>query len=387
MQNKLFFLALALLSLCAFSQKLIAQEIRMDENGRAIIVNEDGTITPWGAQIQEDGNSNSYPVLKVEIDPLPGDIDVTTEDLRRIAERKAQLAKEAARIAEERAEEARLQRIALEKEYKVAANGDSNEELLRRIEERLKSAREMETETRQEATLAHNEASAAEQITERGTYVEDYLREQELKKKQVQQYEDVDILAGDSYENIILDDNYAPFAHTHQVIQAPPAERCAVAYKGINEKGRYQKDLRKEILFTFTDERLRPYLEDQEYLTCKASLTQLGGYRLLSLDLTFAYPNASEAYGFIEKGSYLMVKMLNNQFITLYSGEMVKGTYDTTTKLLTYRVHYPISQGQFNSLRRNEVNSVIVSWSSGYEEYQIYDPGFFIDQVNCLEQD
>ena len=105
----------------------------------------------------------------------------------------------------------------------------------------------------------------------------------------------------------------------------------------------------------------------------------------MTLEFTFAYPNAREAYGFIEKGSYLMVKMLNNQFITLFSGKMDRGTYDTKTELLTYSVHYPIDQAQLNLLSRSEVDQVVVSWSSGYEEYEVYELGFFINQIACLD--
>jgi len=360
--------------------------LRFAEDGRAIIVHPDGRTEPFSGENQ--GEIEKYPVLDAEVAPLGGDIKVTSEDLRRIAERKAQLAKEAVRIAEERAEEARQQRLALEKEYQEKAKaGDTNEEFMRRIEQRLKSARAMEQATKREARLALNEAQRAEEITERGTYVEDYLRKQELKKQQIKQYEGLNITASASYDDLLLDGDNLPFAHSSEVIQSPPPQQCKVTFKGVNSKGRYQKDLKKQVLFTHTDERLRPHLKGKEYLTCRASLTQVGGYRLLSLEFTFAFPNASEAYGFIEKGSYLMIKMLNNQFITLYSGEMAKGTYDTTTELLRYDVHYPISQGQYNSLKRNEVNSVIVSWSSGYEEYEVYSPGFFIRQVACLEED
>jgi len=388
MQNITIFAALLTASFLLLPNCLAAQspELRFEEDGRAFIVYPDGRTVPFSGENQ--GEIEKYPVLDVEVAPLGGDIKVTSEDLRRIAERKAQLAKEAVRIAEERAEEARQQRLALEKEYQEKAKaGDTNEEFMRRIEQRLKSAREMEQATQREARLALNEAERAEEITERGTYVEDYLRKQELKKQQIKQYEGLNITASASYDDLLLDGDNLPFAHSSEVIQSPPPQQCQVTFKGVNNKGRYQKDLKKQVLFTHTDERLRPHLKGKEYLTCRASLTQVGGYRFLSLEFTFAFPNASEAYGFIEKGSYLMIKMLNNQFITLYSGEMAEGTYDTTTKLLRYDVHYPISQGQYNSLKRNEVNSVIVSWSSGYEEYEVYSPGFFIRQVACLEED
>jgi hypothetical protein len=387
MQNKTFFPAfvaafLICLSYSAFSQ---GPEIRFEPDGRAIIVHPDGRTEPFSGEAGQQSSIDKYPVLDVEIAPLAGDIKITSEDLRRVADRKAQLAKEAAKIAHQRAEEARQQRLALEKEYKMAAKGETNEAFLKRIRQRLDAARRTESETHQEAVIANNEAVRAEQITERGTYVQDYLQQQALKKQQVQAFEEQNFTATASYGQLLVDGDIAPFSHSPEVIQSPP-ENCEVVFEGVNSKGKFQKDLKKGLLFTHTDDRLRPYLKDQEYLSCQASLMQLGGYRLLSLEFTFAFPNASEAYGFIEKGSYLMIKMLNNHFVTLYSGELDRGTYDTQTKLLTYQVHYPVNQSEFNILKKNEVDTVIVSWSSGYEEYEVYAPGFFIQQAACLEE-
>lgn len=375
---------------------IIAQPvIRTNENGEAIIVFPDGRTMSFseytaggGADNNNDAtdDANKYPVLDVEIAPLAGQIPITSEDLRRISERKTQLAQTAAQIANDRATQAKQQRTLLEDQYTKALEKNTDEETIKSISKRLAAARKTEQETQQEAHLAIAEASNAEEITRRGTYVQDYIRQQELKEQQAKQYEDLKLTAASSYENLVLDDNYLPFAHTDEVILRPPTPECTTTFEGKDQQGRYRKDLKKQLLFTHTDDRLRPYLEEgREYLSCSGYFTQIGGFRYLTLEFTFAYPNAREAYGFIEKGSYLMVKMLNNQFITLFSGKMDRGTYDTKTELLTYSVHYPIDQAQLNLLSRSEVDQVVVSWSSGYEEYEVYELGFFINQIACLD--
>lgn len=115
-------------------------------------------------------------------------------------------------------------------------------------------------------------------------------------------------------------------------------------------------------------------------------MTALGGFRFLSLQFTFAYPNAREAYGFIEKGSVLIVKLLDGSFVTLSAGQMDKGSYDTTTELLTYQVYYPLERSQIQALRRGEVDSIILFWSTGYEEYPVFNLNFFANQFSCLEK-
>ncbi|MCO6478657.1 MAG: hypothetical protein J5I94_18635 [Phaeodactylibacter sp.] len=391
MQCRLFSGLLALI-IVALPPPLPAQPaMRTNEKGETIIVFPDGTTqvfsefsgttdTPAGAAQQE-----KYPVADIRIEPLEGGIPITEEDLRRIAERKSQIARDAAQIAQDRAEEANRQRLRLEEEYRKALRRNTKASEVEQLASRLESARQAEEEAQREARIALMEANRTESITRRGTYVEDYLKGQELKKQQAKQYENMQLTAGASFENLLLDDNFSPFTSTDNVILNPPVPECRVAYEGKDSRGRYRRDLQKQLLFTHTDDRMRPVLNGQEYLTCEGYFTQLGGYRYLTLEFTFAYPNAREAYGFIEKGSYLMVKLLNGQFITLFSGKMDKGAYDTETGLLSYLVHYPIDQGQINILKNSEVDSVIVSWSSGYEEYEVYQLGFFINQIRCLE--
>ncbi len=369
--------------------------MRTNEKGETIIVFPDGRTQVFSEFGQEPEPAappanakpadGKYPILDVKIEPLEGGIPVTSEDLRRISERQSQLYRDAARIAQERAEEATRQRNRLEASYRQAAEGNAGAETLEQLSARLKAARQAEVETANEAQVAKNEARRAEEIVRRGNYVEEYQRKQQAKKQQARQYENIGLTSSGYFGNLLLDDNYLPFTHSEDVILNPPAPACEFAYEGKDDRGRFRRDLHKQVLFTHTDERLRPFLKDKNYLTCEGYFTQLGGFRYLSLQFTFAYPNAREAYGFIEKGSYLMIKLINGQFITLFSGKMDKGAVDTETGLLTYLVHYPIDQSQINILKRSEADTALVAWSSGYEEYQVYDLGFFISQLRCLD--
>jgi hypothetical protein len=367
--------------------------MRTNEKGEVIIVFPDGTTqlfsefggqdTPGDKPLPSQSSENKFPILNVQVEPLENGIPITAEDLRRISERKLQLSKDAARIAQQRAEEAAREKKLLEEQYRQATRqGSSN---LAQLEARLKAAQQTEREASQEALQAANETRRAEEITRRGAYVEEYQRNQQLKKQQAKQYEKMDVTSAASYESMLPYDPLLPFGPSGDAAIAAPVPACSYAYEGKDNRGRFRRDLVKQLLFTHTDERLRPFLHGQPYLACEGYFTVLGGFRYLSLEFTFAYPNAREAYGFIEKGSYLMVKLLNGQFITLFSGKMDTGAYDTETGLLTYRVHYPIEQSQINILKRSEASSVLVSWSSGYEEYEVYELGFFMNQIRCLE--
>ncbi|MFN7116117.1 MAG: hypothetical protein ACK4TA_04920 [Saprospiraceae bacterium] len=371
----------------------VAQEIRVNERGEKIIVNPDGTwqyFTNFGVSsdalfdpqdvpgYQPKETNSKYPVFNGTVLPMNNVYVNTEEDARKIFIRRAQIAQEAAAVAEKRAIEAKQNRQNLEREWQEAQEQKLNEEIIRTLNIRLTAARKTEQETAQEVVQARQEAAKADQLTSKGNYLNELV--QSSKTRANTQPQNGEALDDDFYRNVLLLDEASGRTRT-------TASTCQIAYEGKDESsGQIRKDVQEQLLFTYTDERLRSYLKDKEYLKCEGFLTGMGGYRFLSLKFTFAYPNAREAYGFIEQGSILIVKQLDGSFVSLPALRMDKGSYDTETELLTYSVHYPIDRSQLNLLRRGELDSVIMFWSSGYEEYPVYNVNFFANQISCLEK-
>lgn len=385
MQIKTFFSILLLWGTViggAFAQP---DEVLFDEKNRPYMIDKEGHrqyIVPTG-----DGKVSGpdHAILDVEVTPLPGETIVTFEDLRRIADRKAQLAQEASEIARQRADEARERTQSLEKELEKAKEKEDNSAAVLQLQERLKRAREIDAIAVREARMAQTEARNARKIRDDRSYVEAYQEEQERKRQELEQYEGVDVISSGSYENVLLDDDYRPFGHSSEVVQFPDYQ-CVFAFEGVNSAGKYQIDQQQELLFTNTPtERLRPVLEGREYLTCRGSFNQLGGYRYVSLELTFAMENAQQIYGSIRKSSFLVMVTLNNQFIKLLAGKGSLGEVNERTGEITYKVIYPIDQGQINLLKRYELDKIILQWSTGHEEYEAFHPGLFMHQIQCLE--
>lgn len=376
--------------------QLQAQVIRDNDKGEKIIVYEDGSwqyfsdYSSGGNQIyQADEGADQYrkyPVFTGKIEPLDGDIDVTQEDLYNIASRRAQLAKEAVIIAQERSDKAKQAREQIQEEFlRAQRNASTDEHGLKHLKTRLKAAMNMELETAREALLAQQEAQKAEELTVKGGFVEAFNLNQKRKRNQSGTHASLPANNAVSF-NIPLSDNSQAGRGKRDLLLYPPSPSCQMAFEGKDERtGQWRRDVKKELLFTHTDDRLRPFLKDKEYLKCEGQFTSLGGYRFLSLQFTFAYPNAREAYGFIEKGSYLTIKLLNGDFINLKAGKMDRGSYDLTTDLLTYQVNYPIDRSQIGLLKHSEVDAIRVFWSSGFEEYEVFQLDFFINQLSCLE--
>ncbi len=392
---------LFLILLCLPASILFGQELRENEQGEKIIVWPDGSwqyFSDFGSEDpdtfhgkKEGSGERSFPIYDGTIEPLEGYVSITENDILKIAVRKSQLAQEAANIASDRAQQATAARQAIEKELANAMSAsNADQENIRRIRIRLEAAKKTELSTSLEAEEARSGAQRAKELTAKGTYVEEFLEKQESKKRQSELSREQRQISGQNYQSLLpLTENHLGESNRDDLIMNPPPPPCTIVYDGMDERTkRPRRDVQQEVLFTYTDERLRPFLKDKEYLRCEGYLTSIGGgFRYLTLVFTFAYPNAREAYGFIEKGSVLTIKMLNGTFVNLFSGKMDMGRYDTKTQLLTYQVHYPIDRGQLNLLEKEEVDAFRVFWSSGYEEYEVFQLDFFQSQLSCLEQD
>lgn len=402
MQFRNFFVVLfGLFGFLLVGNALSAQVLRENEKGEKIIVYPDGTWQYFDNLNQGDtpfppnqdnpntGDANNYPIFEAKIEPLDGPVSITEEDIFKISVRRSQLAKEAASIAEERAEKARLQRLALEKELLQAQRTTPEDaKQIRQLNIRLNAAKKTERETNVEAQQAMLEANKAVELTEKGNYIAAFNKDQLARKSQAKLNRTRSLAAYASYGELLpLNDNFGGLLPENNLIINPPEKECRIAFEGKDEySGMWRKDVQQQLLFTHTDDRLRLYLKEKEYLRCEGFITSLGGgYRFLSLQFTFAYPNAREAYGFIEKGSILTIHLLNGDYVKVQAGKMDRGRYDTEQELLTYQVHYPMDRTQLNLLKNSEVDKIRVFWSSGYEEYEVYQLDFFMAQIACLE--
>ena len=374
---------------------LQAQVVQKNDKGERFVVFENGvkqdftmmsadsfTISQFPDTL--DLSIQRYPIFNDKIAPNENYVSVTEADLAKIAERRAQLSHHAAVIAKKRAEEAEKKRLELEH---LISTMSSEEAIAKKMQLQLETAQKLVRETKAESIQANELAYQDELFAKGGSFLDWFLKKQTDKKSKNLDPFKGDVSANTSTNlNLPLGENYGGSIGRENTTLYPPTNRCKVAFEGIDEEtNKFRKDIQKQLLFTYTDDRLRVYLKDKPYLKSEGFITSIGGFKFVTLEFTFAYPNAAEAYGIIEKGSVLTIKMLNGRFVNLRSGVMSKGRYDLEKEILTYRVHYAIDRTQWNLLKKSEVDTVLVFWSSGYEEYEVYQMDFFINQIRCME--
>ncbi|MCB0688967.1 MAG: hypothetical protein KDC53_20655 [Saprospiraceae bacterium] len=168
--------------------------------------------------------------------------------------------------------------------------------------------------------------------------------------------------------------------------EAVPKYQCEFTFHGIDDfTNTMKKELKAETFFSYTDERLKPYLKENDYVTCRGYLTSIsGGFRYLTLIFTIASKNATREYGYIKTGSILNLKLLDGETVSLFTQSENQGSIDAKNGFTTYKVRYPIDYQKEKILLKSGVDKVRVVWSSGYEDYEVFNIDFFINQLECL---
>jgi hypothetical protein len=364
------------------------QELRTNASGEKIIVYADGSaryfndLTLIDAQ-QKDSAGAAYPVVKVTIEPLSGGVDPTLADLRRIAERKLQLAQEAELLARTRATAATNNRVALERDLNAARTAGRNDESAA-LQRRLQLTRQVEASALNERTAAEKRAAAANVIVSEGRYVDAY---NEARRKE-RAGPAVDKPANRTERDLKMlvpaepaFSGYGPSVGRFPVPEPPP---CVSGQPVANVNAPTPSSY-PTLFFTHTDENLRPFLDGKEYLQSTAWTSRdTRGDRFLHIRFTFANPNVITAYGFLAENSSLSLHLLNGRHISLQANREAVGIIDHARREVNYNVTYRLPRGAAAELRNQALDYIRVFWSGGFEQYEIYQVDALRKLMECL---
>ncbi|MEO0790020.1 MAG: hypothetical protein AAFY36_15235 [Bacteroidota bacterium] len=357
-----------------------AQEMR-EHNGRMMMIIDDTTAI-W-FDTREPVDRTLFSVVSVKIEPLEDAVDPITEgDLIRIAQRQQQLAEEASVLAANRARAASDNRNQIQQQLMTARSVGQTSEAAQ-LQRQLQLAERIAQEAEQERLLALRNANQATAVVEQGRHVEMYNQNRRKRRERRRR------------RTVESDDKFSPgpvyilstndFSGYGDIRSIPPERTCNLAYEGIDEdSGDYVRLTRSERFFSHTDPSLRPYLEGREYLECHAHIYQIRGFHYLQLEIVFANPNAITTYGFLPEESVLSLHLLNGSYVSLRAAQAANGSWDAAKGLLSYQVSFPIDRALVNQLRQSELDFVRLYWSSGFEEYDIYQVSLIQEMLACV---
>jgi hypothetical protein len=173
----------------------------------------------------------------------------------------------------------------------------------------------------------------------------------------------------------------------NDVMETPPPSACKIAFDGVDEfSGKRRREVAKTPLFQFTDETMKKYYEGEDFLTCEAafSMSEATGYKFLTFTFTFASDNVGTSYGWLEKDNLLSIRLIGGETLNLYNSRTDRGIVDNVNRKTTYNAICLIGAGEEKILSKSEVDAIRVMWSTGTEDYEIYDVDVFADQLKCL---
>jgi len=163
---------------------------------------------------------------------------------------------------------------------------------------------------------------------------------------------------------------------------------CRISYEGKDPVSKdIRRDLMPEQLFTFTDGKLKSSLPERDFIVCSGSLTSIsGGFRSLVLYLKLASLNAKKTYGGLARGSPLTINLVNGKEITLFNQRNDPGVLNPDSGETSYTGIYRIDVQAEKMLTKSEVDQMRIVWTSGFENYDLHNVDFFINQFNCLNK-
>lgn len=166
----------------------------------------------------------------------------------------------------------------------------------------------------------------------------------------------------------------------------PPAYKCEVAATGIDEYTKNKRtDLAKEVLFTYTAQDIASYLKGHNYLTCTANFTEfIGDIRILNLNINIASRAAKAEYGYVKGDSYLSIKLINGEAVSLPVFQVDAGRIDNDLNETNFKCSYTVSKENQKQLQKSLVDKIRIVYSTGYEEYIVQNLDFFQNQISCL---
>ncbi len=165
----------------------------------------------------------------------------------------------------------------------------------------------------------------------------------------------------------------------------PPFDACVLAFDGIdNFTQKKKRETKPMILFKHTEDFMREAMKEKDYITCEVSATRVqGSYYALNLTFSILSREAQRAFGFLDKGTPIVFKLINGRNLVFYTSKTDIGVLENN--VTTYKAQLQISSSDAKLLGQIELDVLRVAWSLGYEDYDIHNMDVMQSIIKCLD--
>ncbi|MDG1101364.1 MAG: hypothetical protein P8N29_09170 [Saprospiraceae bacterium] len=164
-------------------------------------------------------------------------------------------------------------------------------------------------------------------------------------------------------------------------------EICSITFNGMDESLNQKRiEHAPQHLFGHTSEKLKHVLKNKNFLNCNAYLTLLDGDYYLNLDLELATKDASKSYGYIDKNDMVKLTFINGENFIAHSIYRTEGKLEQYSGHTKYEAVYRLQDIKMELVKDLELDKLAIIWSSGYEEYPVYEIDLLQRQLECIKK-
>jgi len=349
----------------------MGQEILSTKSGQKILLNTDGswTMTARDAILDENGNITMAKTTGADVFEVPQMVS----NLTKSQEREVDL------LIKELEEK--------EATYRVVMHYDELSEV---AESDLPEGDSQQKQDRKETVKKYNQTSK---------YIADLkqlnqLEQSKISKRLADIKNEIDSEIGvqaqlegavASQTRVIRQYDYPTSFDMAPTVTDKTRYPCEIAYDDkdpvTNKKKKETADLH---LFSYTQPKLKPYFKSDDFMHCSSLMTKVGKNYYLTLKLRLRSKEASKNYGQLENGGEIRIEFIDGTFIIGTNMVANSGEIEPYSGNTLYEGIYSISKASVKDLEKKLVDNIGIMWSSGFEQYDIYQVDLLQHQVKCL---
>lgn len=162
---------------------------------------------------------------------------------------------------------------------------------------------------------------------------------------------------------------------------------CDIIFDGKDPiSGKKKKETNDGVLFTFTQPKLKPYFKEEDFLICKSTISKVGKNYYLNLNIRVKSKDAKRTYGSLKAGDQVRLKLVDGTKILAENIISDNGTLEEYSGHTLFKGHFRLLKEDVKTLEKKLLDTIGILWTSGYEEYEIYNIDYLNHQIACLKK-
>ncbi len=163
---------------------------------------------------------------------------------------------------------------------------------------------------------------------------------------------------------------------------------CRIMFDGYDESlETNRRETEPSEFFSYTHPKIKPHLKSENFLVCKANMSKVGKDYFLKMYFDLASKDASRNYGQIERNSIIRIQMIDGKKYYLTNNYPDPGRIEKYTGHTLYKAVMKLGKDDLKVFSKKEVDHVGIIWTTGYEQYDVYEVDFLINQIKCLKDE